>query len=150
MPTEEEYEPSTWDWVAEQVTEYEASGGSSANTLMDTGIPVVVMTTVGHKTGKIRKVPLMRVERNGEYGVIASKGGMPHHPGWYHNLLADPKVTIQDGPAPVAYTVRELTGDERADWFDYGVSVYPPYADYAVSAGEAGREIPVFVATRTA
>ena len=149
MAGENEYGPSTWDWVAEQVAEYEASGGERANTLRDTGIPIIVMTTTGHKTGKVRKVPLMRVEHHGDYGIVASKGGMPNHPGWYHNLVADPHVTIQDGSEPLDYTVRSISGEERARWWERGVSVYPPYADYAVSAGEAGREIPMFVASRT-
>ncbi len=149
MGNEDDYAPSTWDWVAEQVAEYEASGGSRANTLLDTGIPIIVMTTVGHKTGKVRKVPLMRVEHDGEYEIVASKAGMPHHPGWYHNLVADPNVTIQDGSEPLDYTVRRIEGDERAVWWDRGVSVYPPYAEYALSAGEVGRVIPVFVASRT-
>ena len=95
MPIEGEYEPSTWGWVADQVERYEASGGTEANTLMGTGIPIIVMTTVGHKSGKVRKVPLMRVEHEGEYGIIASKGGNPTHPGWYYNLLVDSvKLTL--------------------------------------------------------
>ena len=144
-----EYGPSTWGWVAEQVEEYEASGGTRANTLMDTGIPIVVMTTVGHRSGLTRKVPLMRVEHDGEYALIASKAGMPHHPHWSFNLLADPRVRIQDGPEPHDYTARRVEGDERAAWYERGVAVYPPYADYAESAAEHGREIPVFVASRT-
>ena len=150
MSENREYEPSSWGWVADQVAEYEASGGERANTLMDTGIPIIVMTTVGHKTGKIRKVPLMRVEHGGEYAIIASKAGMPNHPGWYHNLVADSNVSIQDGPEPRSFTVRELDGDERAEWYARGVAVYPDYADYEVSAAEHGRVIPVFVATPTA
>lgn len=147
MGIEGEYEPSTWDWVAEQVERYEASGGTEANTLMDTGIPIIVMTTVGHRTGKVRKVPLMRVEHDGEYAVIASKGGMPQHPGWYFNLLARDVVMIQDGATPKEFRVRELDGEERDRWYSRGEAVYPPYTDYAVSAGEAGRTIPVFVAS---
>ena len=119
-----EYGPSTWDWVAQQVEEYEASGGTRANTLMDTGIPIVVMTTVGHKSGKVRKVPLMRVEHEGEYGIIASKGGNPTHPGWYYNLLARDHVTIQDGPEPRDYTIRELDGDEREAWYARGEALH--------------------------
>ncbi len=147
MGIEGEYEPSTWDWVAEQVEEYEASGGAKANTLMDTGIPIIVMTTVGHRSGKVRKVPLMRVEHEGEYAIIASKGGMPHHPGWYYNLLARDQVMIQDGPEPQEFRIRELSGDERDAWYARGEAVYPPYRDYAVSASAAGRTIPVFVAS---
>ena len=147
MSDNAEYEPSTWEWVADQVAEYEASGGQRANTLMDTGIPIVVTTMRGHKTGKVRKVPVMRVEHGGEYAVIASKAGMPTHPGWYHNLVADPNITIQDGPEPRPYTVREVSGDERTEWYARGVAVYPDYANYEVSAAEHGRVIPVFVAT---
>lgn len=142
-----EYVPSTWQWVADQVEEYEASGGTRANTLRDTGIPIIVMTTVGHKTGAVRKVPLMRVEHDGEYAIIASKGGAPSHPGWYHNLVADSNVQIQDGPAPSDYTVRLVSGDERTEWYSRGEAVYPPYTEYAEKAAAADREIPVFVAT---
>ncbi len=143
MSFDAQYEPSTWGWVAEQVTEYEASGGTKANTLRDTGIPIIIVTCVGHKSGKVRKVPLMRVERDGAYAVIASKGGAPDHPGWYHNLMADPSVQIQDGPEPFDARVRLIDGDERASWWAQAVEVYPPYADYAE---KADREIPVFVA----
>jgi deazaflavin-dependent oxidoreductase (nitroreductase family) len=149
MSDDKGYGPSSWDWVAEQVTEYEASGGERANTLMDTGLPIIVMTTVGHKSGLVRKVPLMRVEHDGEYAVIASKAGMPTHPGWFHNLVADPNVTIQDGADAVAFRVREVAGDERAQWYARGVEAYPPYADYEVSAAEHDRVIPVFVASPT-
>jgi deazaflavin-dependent oxidoreductase (nitroreductase family) len=148
MSPSAEYEPSPWDWVAEQVAEYEASGGERANTLADTGIPIIVMGTVGHKTGKARKVPLMRVEHGGEYVIIASKGGNPTHPGWYHNLIADPNVTIQDGPEALDYEVRLVSGEERAEWYRRGAAVYPPYDEYQVAATGHGREIPVFVASR--
>jgi len=137
-----------WKWAIDQATEYEASGGTRGNTLFDTGIPIIVMTTVGHKTGKIRKVPLMRVEHDGAYGIIASKGGNATHPGWFHNLMADSKVTIQDGPEPLPFEVRLLSGSERAEWFDRGAAVYPPYREYEVAATQHDREIPVFVATR--
>lgn len=140
-----EYEPSTWDWVREQVEQYEASGGTEANTLRDTGMPIIVMTTMGHKSGKVRKVPLMRVENDGAYAIIASKGGAPSHPGWYHNLVADPNVTIQDGPEPMDCRVRLITGDERVEWWDRGVADYPPYAEYQE---KTDREIPVFLAER--
>ena len=146
MPIEGEYEPSTWGWVAEQVERYEASGGTEANTLMDTGIPIIVMTTVGHKSGKVRKVPLMRVEHEGEYGIIASKGGNPTHPGWYYNLLADPSVMIQDGPEPSAFIVREISGEERATWWERSAAVFAPFLEYETKAAEAGRVIPMFVA----
>jgi deazaflavin-dependent oxidoreductase (nitroreductase family) len=143
MTIEGEYEPSTWDWVREQVAEYEASGGQRANTLRDTGIPIIVMTTVGQRSGKVRKVPLMRVEHEGEYALVGSKGGAPAHPGWYHNLIADPDVTIQDGPEPFDATAELVTGDERARWWQRAAAVYPPYDDYQA---KADREIPVFVA----
>lgn len=141
-----DYEPSTWGWVAEQVEAYETSGGAEANTLRETGIPIIVMTTVGVKSGKVRKVPLMRVEHDGEYALIASKGGDPAHPGWYHNLVAEPHVMVQDGPEPHGYAVRQVTGEERASWWDRGVAVYPPYAEYQE---KTDREIPVFIASRT-
>lgn len=147
MTNEPEYGPSTWGWVADQVEEYEASGGTRANTLRDTGLPIVVMTTVGHKTGKVRKVPLMRVEHDGEYAIVASKGGAPEHPGWYHNLVADSQVRIQDGPEPLDYEVRLASGAEREVWWERGVAAFPPYAEYKVKAGD--REIPLFVASRS-
>lgn len=141
-----EYEESTWDWVSEQVTEYESSGGKNAATLGDTEMPIIVMWTIGHKTGKLRKVPLMKVEHDGEYGIIASKGGRPENPGWYHNLVADPHIRIQDGPEPQEFTLRLLSGDERATWWERGVVAYPPYAEYQA---KTDRVIPVFVATRS-
>ncbi len=143
MSNDENYEPSPWEWVADQVAEYEASGGTKANTLMGTDMPIVVLTMSGHKSGKVRKVPLMRVEHEGSYAIVASKGGDPNHPGWYYNLLADPKITIQDGPEPVATEVREVTGEERALWWERSVAAYPPYAEYQEATD---REIPVFVA----
>ncbi len=144
MPITGEYEPSTSAWVADQVAEYEASGGTRATTLRDTGIPVIIVTMRGAKSGKVRKIALMRVEHAGEYALVASKGGHPEHPGWYRNLVADPHVMIQDGPEPHDFTVRELTGHERQEWWDRSVAVYPPYADYAA---RAGRLIPVLVAS---
>ena len=146
MAIDGEYEPSTWDWVREQVEQYEASGGVEANTLRDTGLPIIVMTTVGHKSGKVRKVPLMKVEHEGAYAIIASKGGAPSHPGWYHNLVADANVMIQDGPAPFDAKVRLASGDERQAWWDRGVDAFPPYAEYKVKADEADRDIPLFIA----
>lgn len=142
MSTDGEYGPSTWDWVAKQVERYEASGGTEANTLMDTGIPIIVFTTTGHKSGLVRKVPLMRVEHDGVYALVASKGGDPNHPGWYHNIVADPTIVMQDGPEPWTTTVRQIEGDERAEWWDRAVSVYPPYAEYQE---KTDREIPVFL-----
>ena len=146
MPLEGEYEPSSSAWVREQVEEYERSGGQRANTLRDTGLPVVVVTTRGKKTGKIRKFAVMRVEHNGQYAFVASRGGSPTHPSWYHNLMANPKeVMLQDGPAPFDVEVREVSGDEKAAWWERAVAAYPPYADYQK---KTSRQIPVLVATR--
>ena len=143
-----DYEPSTWDWVRDQVAAYEASGGQQANTLMDTGMPVIVVTTRGAKTGKVRKFPLMRVEHGGEYALVASKGGMPHNPAWYNNLVAHPdEVYLQDGPEPFYVHVREVTGDERNEWWERAVAAYPPYAEYQQNTT---RQIPVFVASPAA
>ncbi len=142
---EGEYEPSALEWARDQVAEYEASGGQRANTLADTGMPVVIVTMQGNKSGKIRKTPLMRVEHGGEYALVASLGGAPTHPVWYYNLLAAPEsVAIQDGPAPFDVTVREVQGDERAEWWDRAVAAYPPYAEYQE---KTTRVIPVLVAT---
>lgn len=146
MPLEGEYEPSPWGWVREQVEEYEASGGERANTLADTGLPIIVITTRGHKSGKLRKTPLMRVEHEGEYAIVASMGGAPKHPAWYGNLAADPTaLMIQDGPEPHDYVAREVEGGERARWWARAVEAYPPYAEYQE---KTDRTIPVFVATR--
>jgi deazaflavin-dependent oxidoreductase (nitroreductase family) len=140
-----DYEPSEWDWVRDQVAEYEASAGQRANTLMDTGLPIIVVTTRGAKSGKVRKTPLMRVEKDGEYALVASKGGMPENPAWYNNLVVYPdEVTIQDGPEPFRVRVREVTGDEKQDWWERAVKAYPPYAEYQANTT---RPIPVFVAT---
>ena len=145
-PLEGEYEPSPYGWVRDQVAEYEASGGTRANTLRDTGLPVVIVTHRGHKSGKLRKTPLMRVEHDGEYALIASQGGAPQHPSWYANLKADPEaVTIQDGPEPFDVRVREIDGAERDEWWARAVEAYPPYASYQE---KTERRIPVFVATR--
>src|SRR4029077_10055332 len=131
MALEGEYEPSPAEWVRDQVEEYERSGGQRANTLTDTGLPVVIVTTRGNKSGKVRKFALMRVEHDGEYALVASKGGAPTHPVWYSNLKADPDaVMIQDGPAPFDATVREVSGEERAAWWERAVAAYPPYAEY--------------------
>jgi deazaflavin-dependent oxidoreductase (nitroreductase family) len=148
MPLHGEYEPSTQAWVAEQVDEYERSGGRRANTLRDTGLPIIVVTTRGAKTGKIRKIGLMRVEHDGEYALVASKGGAPQHPCWYHNIKADPTaLVIQDGPEPFDAVAREVTGEERARWWERAVAAFPPYAEYQA---KTTREIPVLVARRRA
>jgi deazaflavin-dependent oxidoreductase (nitroreductase family) len=147
MSLEGEYEPSTAQWVRDQVEEYEGSGGQRANTLRDTGLPVVIVTSRGNKSGKLRKTPLMRVEHDGEYLLVASQGGAPTNPVWYYNLTADPQaVTIQDGPEPFDATVRELPeGDERDAWWARAVAAFPPYAEYQE---RTERRIPVFVASR--
>jgi deazaflavin-dependent oxidoreductase (nitroreductase family) len=146
MANADDYEPSPWDWVRNQVDEYEASGGQRANTLLDTGMPIVIVTTRGNKSGKLRKTPLMRVEHDGEYALVASMGGAPTHPVWYYNLKAHPEsVAIQDGPEPFDATVRELSGDERGQWWERAVAAYPPYAEYQT---KTTRQIPVFVASR--
>lgn len=131
MALDGEYEPSPAKWVRDQVEAYERSGGREATTLADTDMAVVVLTTRGAKSGKIRKSPVMRVEHDGEYVVVASKGGAPTHPQWYHNLTADPSaVAFQDGGVRYDAQVVELQGDERALWWDRAVAAYPPYADY--------------------
>ena len=140
MPIEGEYEPSTQQWVRDQIAAYEASGGTEANTLRETGIPIIVVTMRGARSGKVRKIALMRVEHGGSYALVASKGGAPDHPAWYSNLLADPHVMIQDGPEPHDFTVREVSGDERAEWWARGVDVFPTYADYAA---KTERSIPM-------
>ena len=146
MTTEREYVESPWEWVRDQVAAYEGSAGEQANTLRDTGMPIVVITTIGNKTGAIRKTPLMRVEHNGEYALVGSMGGAPKNPVWVNNLRADLEhVTVQDGPEPFAVHVRELAGEERAQWWDRAVAAYPPYAEYQE---RTDRVIPVFLATR--
>jgi deazaflavin-dependent oxidoreductase (nitroreductase family) len=146
MPVTGEYEPSPAQWVRDQVEEYEASGGTKANTLRDSGIPIIIFTTLGNKSGKVRKVAVMRVEHDGEYALVASKGGAPTHPVWYYNLVANPDhVAIQDGPAPFDVVVREVSGDEKAAWWERAVAVYPPYAEYQT---KTDREIPVLIAKR--
>ncbi|WP_328540267.1 nitroreductase family deazaflavin-dependent oxidoreductase [Streptomyces sp. NBC_00344] len=140
MPLEGEYEPSPEQWVRDQVELYEGSGGVEGTTMR--GMPVIVLTTRGARSGKIRKSPLMRVEHEGAYAVVASMGGAPKHPVWYHNVVADPRVELQDGPVRQDMTAREVTGDEKAAWWDRAVSAYPDYADYQE---KTDREIPVFV-----
>ena len=147
MTIEGDYEPGAWDWVNQQVQAYEDSGGQEATTLQGTTMPIVVITTRGHRSGKVRKFALMRVEHDGEYALVASKGGMPADPGWAHNLRADPQaVTLQDGPEPFAVTVREVEGEERDRWWERSVAAYPDYAEYQKNTE---RLIPVFVATPT-
>ena len=145
MTLQGEYVPSSMAWVRDQVETYERSGGTEANTLLDTGIPVIIVTMRGASSGNVRKIALMRVEHDGEYALVASMGGAPTNPSWYRNLVADPvNVFVQDGPAPFAVTVREVTGDERAVWWGRSVAVFAPYADYAV---KTERTIPVLIAS---
>ena len=146
MSESHEYIPSPWDWVRNQVEEYEASGGARANTLLDTGLPIIIVTTTGAQSGAARKTPLMRVEHDGDYALVASMGGAPKHPVWYHNLLAHPdEVRIQDGPQPFEVVIREVSGDEKATWWERAVAAYPPYAEYQA---KTDRVIPVFIASR--
>ena len=146
MSLQGHYEPSPSEWVRDQVELYERTNGAEGNTLRDTGLPVIIVTTRGNKSGQIRKTPLMRVEHEGEYALVASQGGAPTHPVWYYNLVADPSsVTIQDGPEPFAVTVREVEGDERTQWWERAVAAFPPYAQYQL---KTERQIPVFVATK--
>lgn len=143
MPLTGEYEPSTSTWARNQVEEYEASGGTRATTLH--GRPVIVLTTVGAKSGKLRKTALMRVEHDGEYAIVASLGGAPKHPVWYFNVLANSHVELQDETEKHDYTAREVFGEEKATWWERAVEAYPPYADYQE---KTAREIPVFVLSR--
>ena len=142
MPLTGEYEPSTQQWVRDQVELYESSGGTEGTTLRDTGLPVVVITNVGASSGKLRKTPLMRVEHEGRYAAVASQGGAPRHPAWYANFLAHPLVELQDGPVKRDYAVREVTGEEREQWWERAVAAFPPYADYQ---RKTERTIPVLV-----
>jgi deazaflavin-dependent oxidoreductase (nitroreductase family) len=142
MAIDGEYVPSPAGWVRDQVEEYEGSGGTTGTTLLDTGLPVVIVTNRGAKTGKVRKTPLMRVEHEGSYAAVASKGGAPEHPLWYYNLRAHPEVEVQDGAEKWEMTAREITGDERAAWWERAVAAYPPYAEYQE---KTSRLIPVFI-----
>lgn len=142
MPLTGEYKPSPSDWAREQAETYEATGGADANTLR--GVPIIVLTTVGAKSGKLRKTPLMRVEHDGEYAIVASMGGAPQNPTWYHNIKAHPHVELQDGPEKRDFMAREVTGDEKATWWKRAVAVWPDYQEYQ---DRTDREIPVFVLT---
>ncbi len=144
MPLQGEYEPSSFEWVRDQVALYESSGGTQGTTLRD--LPVIILTTLGAKSGKIRKTALMRVEHDGEYLAVASLGGAPKHPVWYYNVVANPLVELQDGPVRKDYTAREVTGDEKAIWWERAVAAYPDYADYQK---KTDRQIPAFVLTPT-
>ena len=143
MPLTGEYEPSTNQQTRDQVARYEASGGTEALTLR--GVPVVILTTVGARSGKLRKAALMRVEHEGVYAVVASMGGAPKHPVWYHNIRANPRVELQDRAQKSDMVAREVTGDEKALWWDRAVAVWPDYANYQA---RTDREIPVVVLER--
>jgi len=142
MPLTGDYEPSTSDWARENAEEYMASGGENGTELK--GRPVILLTTIGAKTGKIRKTPLMRVEHGGEYAVVASLGGAPKNPVWYYNIVANPRVELQDGAETKDYDSREVFGDEKAAWWERAVATWPDYAEYQT---KTDRQIPVFVLT---
>jgi deazaflavin-dependent oxidoreductase (nitroreductase family) len=142
MPLSGEYEPSPWDWSREQADKYAESGGAEAADMK--GMPIILLTTVGAKTGKLRKTPLMRVEHGGEYAVVASLGGAPKNPVWYWNIAKNPRVELQDGSVTRDYDSREVFGDEKATWWERAVEAYPDYADYQT---KTDRQIPVFVLT---
>lgn len=140
MPLTGDYEPSTLDWARENAEQYMASGGTEGTEMK--GRPVILLTTIGAKTGKIRKTPLMRVEHDGEYAVVASLGGAPKHPVWYHNVVTNPRVELQDGTVTKDYEAREVFGDEKAVWWERAVATWPDYAEYQK---KTDRQIPVFV-----
>nr|WP_296771971.1 nitroreductase family deazaflavin-dependent oxidoreductase [Rhodococcus sp. (in: high G+C Gram-positive bacteria)] len=143
MPLTGEYEPSTSDWARKQAELLEGSGGTEGIEL--NGMPVILLTTKGNKSGKLRKTPLMRVEHNGEYAAVASLGGAPKNPVWYYNVKAEPLVELQDGTDLADYIAREVTGDEKSVWWERAVKAFPDYADYQT---KTDREIPVFVLTK--
>ncbi|MGY4900991.1 nitroreductase family deazaflavin-dependent oxidoreductase [Streptomyces sp. 900116325] len=140
MPLKGEYEPSPEQWVRDQVELFESSEGAEGT--MMRGMPVIILTTRGARSGKIRKTPLMRVEHDGAYAVVASLGGAPRHPVWYHNITADPRVELQDGPVRQDMNAREVTGDEKRMWWERAVEAFPDYADYQE---KTDRQIPVLV-----
>jgi deazaflavin-dependent oxidoreductase (nitroreductase family) len=140
MPLTGEYEPSTQQWVRDQVAQYESSGGTEGTTL--NGLPVVVVTNRGARSGKLRKTPLMRVEHDGRYALVASRGGAPTHPLWYANILAEPHVELQDRTHTQDMVAREVKGEEKALWWQRAVEAFPPYAEYQA---KTDREIPVLV-----
>ncbi|MFE3059361.1 nitroreductase family deazaflavin-dependent oxidoreductase [Nocardia sp. NPDC059239] len=142
MPLIGEYEPSPSDWSREQAEQYENSGGAEANLLQ--GVPIILLTTRGNKSGKLRKTPLMRIEHDGEYAVVASLGGAPKHPVWYWNVKADPHVELRDRDVVKDYDAREATGDEKTLWWKRAVEVWPDYAEYQK---KTDRQIPLFVLT---
>jgi deazaflavin-dependent oxidoreductase (nitroreductase family) len=142
MPLEGTYAPSRSDWARQQAELYEASSGREGDTLR--GVPIIVVTSIGAKTGALRKTPLMRVEHEGQYALVASQGGAPEHPAWYFNIRANPHVDLQDGAEKRDYIAHEAVGEERAAWWARAVAVWPPYDEYQA---KTEREIPVFVLT---
>ena len=144
MADDATYEPSPWDWVANQVEKYESSGGTDG--LLLEGVPCVILTTTGRKTGKLRKSPLMRVEHDGTYAVVASMGGAPKHPVWYLNLLEHPDVTIQDGPEVRQARARVASPEEKREWWPRATAVWPQYDEYQAATD---REIPVIIVEPT-
>jgi deazaflavin-dependent oxidoreductase (nitroreductase family) len=141
-----DYIPSTLGWVKDQIETYERSGGKEANTLLESGIPVIIVTMRGAKSGAVRKIALMRVEHNGAYALVASKGGAPGNPDWYTNLVTHPnEVLLQDGPEPYAVSIREVHGAERDEWWKRSAAVYAPYDEYQA---KTSRTIPVIIAER--
>jgi len=143
MPLDGEYEPSPTQWVRDQVDLYESSGGTEGTTLR--GLPVILLTTRGVKSGKLRKIPLMRVEHEGTYAAVASLGGAAKNPVWYFNILADPHVELRDGSDRWDLKAREISGEEKAAWWERCVAAFPDYADYQK---KTEREIPVFLLER--
>jgi deazaflavin-dependent oxidoreductase (nitroreductase family) len=144
MPLQGEYAPSSAKWVRDQVEEIESSGGTRGT--LNRGVPVIIVTSVGSQSGKLRKNPVMRVEHDGRYAAVASKGGTPENPSWYRNLVEHPLVEVQDGTHKGDYTARELSGDERQEWWERALAVWPDYADYQT---KTDREIPVVVLERS-
>ncbi len=140
MPLTGEYQPSAWEWARQQAETYEATGGQEAGT--QKGVPIIVLTNVGARSGKLYKTALMRVEHEGDYAVVASKGGAPSHPSWYWNLVANPHVELQDGEVKKDYRARQLEGAEYETWWERSVAVWPDYANYQT---KTDRKIPVFV-----
>jgi F420H(2)-dependent quinone reductase len=140
MPLQGEYAPSSAEWVRKQVEEIESSGGARGTEMR--GVPVIIVTSLGAGSGKLRKNPVMRVEHEGSYAAVASKGGAPEHPAWYRNIVDHPLVEVQDGPDKGDYTARVVSGDERAEWWKRAVAVWPDYDGYQT---KTDREIPVFV-----
>jgi deazaflavin-dependent oxidoreductase (nitroreductase family) len=146
MPLQGEYEPSPQQWVRDQVELYERTGGREGGTLRDTGLPVVVFSTRGAKSGKVRKQPLMKVEHDGAYLMVGSQGGAPTDPAWVANVRKAPdQMTVQDGPEPWDGVARELSGDERDEWWERAVAAFPNYADYQK---KTDRQIPIFLVER--